>query len=144
MEDEKKIVRVYSNNSKKARLKRNKNKFQRIWDNEKQTYIKVRKAKYPVNTKTRKKDWRNIDDSGAIKRRIEDKKKPKSVPVNATQMSQKLAAVQKPETKQQVHKEPARVHGKTTTTAQPKVKIYKIWGVDYTWDKDEFRYKRAA
>lgn len=142
MEDEKKIVKVYSNNSKKARLKRNKNKFQRIWDSEKQTYVKVRKAKYPVRIKAKKKDWRDINDSAALKRRHETPKKPKSVPVNATQMSQKLAEVQKPETKQQVHKEPARVHGKTTTA--PKAKIYKIGGVDYNWDNKEFCYKRAA
>ena len=143
MEDEKKIVKVYSNNSKKARLKRNKNKFQRIWDPEKQTYVKVRKAKYPVITNKKKKDWRDIDNSKALKRRSKSPKKPKSVPVNATQMSNKLAAVQKPETKQQVRKEPARVHGKTTTVV-PEVKIYKIGGVDYNWDEKQFRYKRAA
>lgn len=143
MEDEKKIVKVYSNNSKKARLKRNKNKFQRIWDAEKQTYIKVRKAKYPVKTNTKKKDWREIDVSASLKRRHTTPKKPKSVPVNTTQMSQKLAAVKKSETKQQVHKEPARVHGKTTTTAS-KAKTYKISGVDYNWDEKQFCYKRAA
>ena len=136
MEDEKKIVRVYSNNNKKSRLKRNKNKFQRIWDPEKQTYIKVRKAKYPVRINTKKKDWREIDDSASLKRRHTTPKKPKSVPVNATQMSQKIAA-------SQVHKEPARVHGKTTTTA-PKAKIYRIGGVDYNWDEKQLLYKRAA
>ena len=61
MEDKEKIVKAYSNNSKKSRLKRNKNKFQRIWDPEKQTYIKVRKVKYPVKKNTKKKDWRVID-----------------------------------------------------------------------------------
>lgn len=143
MEDEKKIVKVYSNNSKKARLKRNKNKFQRIWDSEKQTYIKVRKTKYPVKTTTKKKDWREIDNSESLKRRQETPKKSKSVPVNAMQMNKKLSAAQKPETKQQVRKEPARVHGKVTTTAT-KVKIYKIGGVDYNWDNKTLCYKRAA
>jgi hypothetical protein len=142
MENENKIVKVYSNNSKKSRLKRNKNKFQRIWDSEKQTYIKVRKAKYPVKSNATKKDWREVDSSAALERRHITPKKPKSVPVNATQMSHKLAAVHKPETKQQVHKEPARVHGKTTTT--PIAKIYKIGGVDYNWDNKSFQYKRAA
>ena len=139
MEDKEKIVKAYSNNSKKSRLKRNKNKFQRIWDPEKQTYIKVRKVKYPVKKNTKKKDWREIDDSAALKRRHTTTKKPKSVPVNAT----KLAVASKSETKQQVHKEPARVHGKTTTTA-PKAKVYKIGGVDYNWDDKQFRYKRVA
>lgn len=143
MENEKKIVKVYSNNSKRARLKRNKNKFQRVWDSEKQTYIKVRKAKYPVKITTKKKDWRDVDNSEALNRRHTTPKKPKSVPVNATQMSQMLAAVQKPETKQQVRKEPARVHGKTTTIAR-KANIYKIGGVDYNWDDKELCYKRAA
>lgn len=142
MEDEKKIVKVYSNNSKKARLKRNKNKFQRIWDSEKQTYVKVRKAKYPVRIKTKKKDWRNINDSAALKRRHETPKKPKSVPVNTTQIS-KSTVVHKPETKQQVRKEPARVHGKTTTIA-PKAKTYSIGGINYSWDSKTLRYKRAA
>lgn len=142
MEDEKKLIKVYSNNSKKSRLKRNKNKFQRVWDNDKQTYIKVRKNKYPIKHATKKKDWREINDTAALKRR-QTTPKNKSVPVNATQMSQKLAAVQKSETKQQVRKEPARVHGKTTTIT-PKAKIYKIGGIDYNWDSKTLGYKRAA
>lgn len=136
MEDEKKIVMVYSNNSKKARLKRNKNKFQRIWDAEKQTYIKVRKAKFPVNPSKVRKDWKSIDDSAAIARRSNTPKKTKSVPVNAVKASNK------PETVQKVHKEPARVHGKITTTS--KAKLYKISGVNYTWDSNAFRYKKVA
>lgn len=127
MEDEKKIVKVYSNNSKKARLKRNKNKFQRIWDPEKQTYIKVRKTKYPVNTKVKKKDWREIDNSTALQRRA-----------NTTKVK-KLTPVQKPVVKQTVRKEPARVHAKTTT-----VKLYKIHGRNYSWDSNELHYKIAA
>ena len=142
MENEKKLVKVYSNNSKKSRLKRKKNKFQRIWNAETQTYIKVRKAKYPVRVNNKKKDWREINDAASLKRRHSAPKKHKSVPVNATQMSQKLAAVQKPETKQQVHKEPARVHGKVNEA--PTSKIYKIHGINYDWDSKTLQYKRAA
>lgn len=122
MENEKRIVKVYSNNSKKARLKRNKNKFQRIWDAEKQTYVKVRKAKYPVFNKAEKKDWKKKDVSKAVKRRQTTPKKPKSVPVS----------VRKPETKQ-----PARVH----TTAKQVVSINRGMHV---WDSSSLRYKRAA
>lgn len=124
MEDNK-IVKVYSNNSKKSRLKRKKNKFQRIWDAEKGTYVKVRKDKYPVVTKTVKKDWREIDNSKALKRRSETPKKPKSVPVKAT----KIVQMPKPETKQ-----PARV----------EKKIHKIHGVNYEWDSKTLHYKKAA
>ncbi len=126
MEKEEKIVKVYSNNSKKARLKRRKNKFQRIWDAEKQTYVKVRKAKYPVYPKKQKKDWREVDKSSSIERRRKSTKKIKSAPVIATK--------QEPEVKQQVRKEPARV--KATTV--------RINGVKHTWDSKTLRYKVAA
>lgn len=131
--ENKKIVKVYSNNNKKARLKRNKNKFQRIWDAEKGTYIKVRKAKYPVRTKAVKKHWRDVDKSKALARRVKTLKKSKSVPVNAAQMSKKISDVLKPETKQQVRKESAR---RATTV--------RIHGVNLTWDSKTLRYKRAA
>lgn len=134
MENENKLVKVYSNNSKKARLKRNKNKFQRIWDAEKQTYVKVRKAKYPAHTVKCKKDWREEDNSVALKRRSETPKKPKSVPVSTAQKTIKPAVVHKPETKQH-----AEVHTKTESA-----KIVKIHGVNYTWDTKALRYKKAA
>lgn len=54
METTTKIVKVYSNNSKRSRLKRNKNKFQRVWDVEKQAYVKVRKTKYATVSKKKK------------------------------------------------------------------------------------------
>jgi len=128
MEKEERIVKVYSNNSKKARLKRNKNKFQRIWDAEKQTYVKVRKAKYQVFTKQEKKDWRVKDLSNAVKRRQTTDKKPKSVPVTATK--------QKPEIKQSAHKTP--------TTTVKKANVVKIHGMNLTWDSKLLRYKKAA
>ena len=130
MEDEKKIVKVYSNNSKKARLKRNKNKFQRIWDAKKQTYVKVRKAKYPVRIKVAKPDWREVDNSKALKRRSKTSKKSKSVPVNVTQ---------KPEIKKNVRKEPARVHAKIET-----INSVRLNGVNHVWDPSELKYKRVA
>lgn len=127
MEDEKKIVKVYSNNSKKSRLKRNKNKFQRIWDAEKQTYIKVRKTKYPKKQVISKKDWRNKISEKAIERRQNTPKTKKTV-ATVKQMETKVTPI-----KNNKIKTPAR---KETTT--------KIHGINYTWDTKNLRYKRAA
>lgn len=135
MENNEKIVKVYSNNSKKARIKRRKNKFQRIWDAEKQTYIKIRKPKYEIKSKTPKKDWRDVDNSKALKRRQKTSKEVKNIPVNAQQMEAKLAKMQKPENKKQVRKEPTRTKS---------AKITKIHGINYTWDAKTLHYKRAA
>lgn len=131
MENNEKLVKVYSNNSKKARLKRNKNKFQRIWDAEKQTYIKVRKSKYPVRQNKNKSDWREIDKSSAIKRRQNTQKEIKSAPVTAIK--------QKSEAKQTVRKEQARIKNKHTDAT-----VVKINGVSHTWDTNTLRYKRVA
>lgn len=126
MENEVKIVKVYSNNSKKARLKRNKNKFQRVWDAEKQTYVKVRKAKYPVRTQTKRKDWTPAMIDEKIKSIKAQKKKPKkSVPVTAKQ---------KPETV---------VHAKAIVREMP-VRKFAPYGVELVWDQDILRYKKAA
>lgn len=142
MEDNNKIVKVYSNNSKKSRLKRGKNKFQRIWNAEKQAYIKVRKAKYPTIVKA-KKDWREVDDSAALKRRHETPKSKKSVPVNAAQMEKKIAEMNKPETKQNTH----NVHGKITSPARvEKAKTLSLYGgkVNLVWDSKNLKYRNAA
>ena len=44
MEEKTTLYIVYSNNSKKSRLKRSK-KYKRVWDAEKQKYVKVKKTK---------------------------------------------------------------------------------------------------
>ena len=137
METTNNIVKVYSNNSKKARLKRNKNKFQRIWDAEKQTYVKVRKSKYPAKILSVKVEATNTIKikMNATKRRKQNEKKNaeirKSVPVTV--------AIQKPETKQKAHVEPARVHKHEEGT-----KVTRIHSINYSWDSKTLRYKRAA
>ena len=131
MEDNKKIVKVYSNNSKKTRLKRNKNKFQRVWDAEKQTYIKVRKAKYPTFKKEKKEEDINIK-MDAIKRRQKNEKKSKSV------QTRTLPKKQKHEVKN-VRKEPARVSGKVVTAT-----TVNIHGIRMVWDEKTLKYKKAA
>lgn len=122
MEKEQKLVKVYSNNSKKARIKRDKRKFQRVWSAEKQTYVKVRKHKARI--KSKRVDWRTKIDCSAIKRRQETPK-------------EKKVSVQKPIT-QQVRKEPARVQ------AIKKSTVTKIHGINYTWDSKALHYKKAA
>lgn len=134
MENETKVVKVYSNNSKKSRLKRNKNKFQRVWDAEKQTYIKVRKAKYPVRPQTSKKDWREIDDSKALKRRHTTPKKQKSVPVKTVRIQSK------PETKSVVKHNVDAIPVATST----KAVSVKLYGQNLKWDNNSLRYKAAA
>lgn len=126
--EEQKIVKLYSNNSKKARIKRRKNKFQRVWDAEKQKYVKVRKSRYPVQNKKEKKDWREIDNSSAIKRRLSTAKKVKSVPVS--KKSQKKQTTQKSENK------PTQVKQKTT--------LVRLYGKNLAWDSKTLRYKNAA
>ncbi len=125
MENEIKLVKLYSNNSKKSRLKRKKNKFQRIWDAEKQTYIKVRKSKYAISSKPAKKDWREKDNSRALKRRQKTPKTTKRVPVNTTKK-----VIEKPENKQPARKKVANT--------------VRINGISHTWDSKNLRYKRAA
>lgn len=138
MEENIKIVKVYSNNSKKSRLKRNKNKYQRVWDAEKQTYVKVRKAKYPVNTPNKKKNWREINKEGALKRRqnVVTKAKKKSVPVNAAQMEMKIAKLNKPEKKVVTHVK--------ITNINPKPTSVKLYGKTLSWDSKNLKYKAAA
>lgn len=137
MEKSEKIVKVYSNNSKKTRLKRRKNKFQRIWDAEKQTYVKVRKAKFPVRTKAeiKPKSVNEIVEAAYARADRRNKaKKTKSVPVNATQMHQKKMKVVNKSEKHAVNAAP--VHRKATSV--------KLYGRDLEWDKKTLRYKAAA
>lgn len=136
MEQKEKITKVYSNNSKKSRLKRNKNKFQRIWDAEKQMYVKVRKSGYPVRVHTKSiLTEKDIDvKMAATKRHQQNKGKTrklkKSVPV---------AAKQKTETK--VVKQPARV---ASIAQKPVQKTIKMYGKTHVWNNEAMKYLEAA
>ena len=124
-----KLVKVYSNNSKKSRLKRNKNPFQRVWDAEKQTYIKVRKSRRPARiqkTVVLSEKEKNVRIEKEIKKRsqkLNTKKVNKSVPVITIKKTEKAI---KPV-----------VHAKRES-------ITRIGGVDYTWNEKTLRYMRAA
>lgn len=126
MEENNRLVKVYSNNSKKSRLKRSKNKFQRIWDPEKGTYVKVRKSKYPVNTPPKKKEEDVETKMELLKRRNNKKPLKKAV-------EKKAYFTTTPK------KQPARI-----VKPKPQVTSVKIHGIVHVWDSQILRYKRAA
>lgn len=133
MENGQKLVKVYSNNSKKSRLKRKKNKFQRIWNAETKKYIKIRKK--PANQQCVKNEDDNFENKiKALKRRQLTHKKPVRIPVQPARVKNKQTA--KPESKPV-----AKVAACPKTST---LNIYKISGVDYIWDKKTLHYKKAA
>lgn len=125
-----KIVRLYSNDSKKSRLKRRKNKFQRIWDAEKQTYVKVRKAKFQVKNRNVKKEENIEIEMKAVKRRIERRANPKPAP---TKKVEKRAMI--------VNAKPMAKPIKKPITKPVCIRLYNI---DFIWDSETLRYKKAA
>lgn len=140
MENENKIVKVYSNNSKKARIKRNKNKFQRIWDAEKQQYIKVRKAKFAVYPKQEKKE-KTVDEqvkAAYAKAKKQKKTKKKSVPVNAVQTEKKNITVSKQKSEKKA------VNAAPITTAQRKAITINMFDNALIWDQKDLCYRKAA
>lgn len=138
MEKEARIVKVYSNNSKKSRLKRKKNKFQRIWDAEKQTYIKVRKSRFAVYLKKEKVE-KSIDQQvkDAYKK-AERKKTKRRVPVNATQMSEKIAKLQQKSEKKVIKQQVEQ------PVQKAKEVSIKVCGNTLVWSEKENRYKKVA
>lgn len=144
--EETKIVKVYSNSKKSARLKRKKNKFQRVWDAEKQKYVKVRKAKFTVYANKTEKTVKTVDEQvkaayARADRRNKAKKK-KSVPVNATQMEKKIASIskQKPEKKVVA---PA-MHAKVDAPKPKKAVTITLYNKKMAWDQEKLQYREAA
>jgi len=143
MEKEVKIVKAYSNNKKSARLKRNKNKFQRVWDAEKQKYVKVRKPKFVIFTNKVKKTTKSIDEQvkaayARADRRNKAKKK-KSVPVK---VEQKKTAIIQPKPEKKVVA-PA-VHAKVDAPKPKKASVITLYGKKMQWDKKKLQYCEAA
>lgn len=133
MENGQKLVKVYSNNSKKSRLKRKKNKFQRIWDAENEKYIKIRKKPaMQQHVKSEEDDFES--KMKALERRQLTHKKPVRIPVQPARVKNKQTV--EPESKPV-----AKVSACPKTSA---VKIYKISGIDYLWDNKTLKYKKAA
>ena len=142
MEAKEKNVKVYSNNSKKARLKRNKNKFQRVWDAEKQKYVKIRKAKYALHIIKVEKTIKTVDEQvkaafARASRRNKAKKIKKSAPVNAQQMETKISKLQKTEKKIAAK----QIHAKISDQA---TKTINMGGNKLVWDQKSLRYYKAA
>lgn len=110
------IHKVYSNNSKKSRLKRSKNRFARVWDAEKQKYVKVRKQHQ--STRLSKAELK------AIFARSEQPTKPAELPKKE----------QKPE-----NKKPVRINAMPAR----KATTVKLYGKRLVWDAEILRYKAA-
>ena len=127
--EQNKIVKVYSNNSKKSRLKRRKNKFQRIWDAEKQTYVKVRKTKFPVRIKT-KTEAKSVDQQvkDAIARQQRKDKAKKRAPKKVVSTVKAITPKEKPAAKNVAAKCPNTI---------------KMFGHKLAWDSKVLRYKAA-
>ena len=127
--EQNKNIKVYSNNSKKSRLKRRKNKFQRIWDAEKQTYVKVRKAKFPVRIKA-KTEAKSVDQQvkNVVARQQRKDKAKKRVPKKVVSPVKAITPKEKPAIKSVATKCPNTI---------------KTCGHTLTWDSKVLRYKAA-
>lgn len=134
MESENKLVKVYSNNSKKAHLKRRKNKFQRVWDAEKQTYVKVRKSSFHMSSPVEKTEKNIKTMMAALKRRQTDKKRTKSVPTVKIKVKK---TVENNVAAKKVNAVPLKAR-------VSKPHIYKIYGINYTWNEKTLKYQKAA
>lgn len=126
-----KIVMLYSNNSKKARLKRKKNKFQRIWDAEKQKYVKVRKTRYPVINSAKKE----LEDFEKQVKKLERRNKNKG-----NVKKQNKAAV----VKMQQHAKENKVVTAPVVHTTKKATSVKMFGKVLEWDQKTMRYRKAA
>lgn len=124
------LHKVYSNSSKKSRLKRKKNKFYREWDAETQTYVKKRKSKCPAPTSRTasivKMAEKNID---AEMKRCEERQKRHALfmapKVKASNMNKKVN-FSRPE-------------------KAPKKNDYtKIGGVLMEWVPEQLKYRKVA
>ena len=124
-----KLVKVYSNTKKSTRLKRNKNKYQRVWNAELQKYVKVRKTRFPIR-KRDKKEQKSVElQMKSIVARIDRKKSKKNVAPVQQQKTEIKTAV--------------KVHAKTTTIARKPI-VINMFGTKLVWDKTSLRYKQAA
>lgn len=124
------LHKVYSNNSKKSRLKRRKNKFYREWDAETQTYVKKRKSKYPAPTSRTasivKMAEKNID---AEMKRCEERQKR-----HALFMAPKAKA----------SKMNKKVDFSRPEKAPKKNDYTKIGGVLMEWVPEQLKYRKVA
>lgn len=143
--EETKIIKVYSNKKKSTRLKRRKNKFQRVWDAEKQTYVKVRKSKFTIYENKKEKTVKTVDEQvkAAFERakRREKAKKNKSVPVNVQKpMKKNNTSVQKSEN----NTTSVVTHAKVDTVKQKKEVSIVLYNKKMVWNMDEKKYLEAA
>ena len=111
------LHKVYSNNSKKSRLKRAKNKYMRVWDAEKMTYVKVKRTHTHQHlTKKQVKE---------IFKRTETPTKPVETPIKENKQKRENNTVKK-------NAMPAR-----------KAVTVHMYGKKLVWDIKTLRYKAA-
>lgn len=128
------LHKVYSNNSKKSRLKRRKNKFYREWNAETQTYVKKRKSQYPAptsrTTSTAKMTEKDID---AEMKRCEERHKRH---VSFMAMKEKALKANKKTAKKVNFSRPEKAPKKSDYT--------KIGGVLMEWVPEQLKYRKVA
>lgn len=120
-----KLYIVYSNNSKKSRLKRSK-KYKRIWDAEKQKYVKVKKTKKRIAMTS--KELKEFFAAPV------EKKQAPTKPAEKKEMKIAKPKKQKPESKKEVAK---------ITVLENAIREV-LTGKSLVWDDNKKRYVEAA
>lgn len=125
MEEKTTLYIVYSNNSKKSRLKRSK-KYRRVWDAEKQKYIKVKKTKKRIAMTS--KELKEFFATPV------ENKETSTKPAEKKEMKISRQKKQKPESKEKAA---------VTTILQDAIRE-TLTGKQLVWDNTTKRYVAAA
>ena len=125
MEEKTTLYIVYSNNSKKSRLKRSK-KYKRVWDAEKQKYVKVKKTKKCIAMTS--KELKEFFAAPV------ENKETSTKPAEKKEMKISRQKKQKPESKEKAV---------VTTILQDAIRE-TLTGKQLVWDNTTKRYVAAA
>ena len=125
MEEKTTLYIVYSNNSKKSRLKRSK-KYKRVWDAEKQKYVKVKKTKKRIAMTS--KELKEFFAAPV------ENKETSTKPAEKKEMKISRQKKQKPESKEKAV---------VTTILQDAIRE-TLTGKQLVWDNTTKRYVAAA
>lgn len=125
MEEKTTLYIVYSNNSKKSRLKRSK-KYKRVWDAEKQKYVKVKKTKKRIAMTS--KELKEFFAAPV------ENKETSTKPAEKKEMKISRQKKQKPESKEKAA---------VTTILQDAIRE-TLTGKQLVWDNTTKRYVAAA
>lgn len=125
MEEKTTLYIVYSNNSKKSRLKRSK-KYKRVWDAEKQKYVKVKKTKKRIAMTS--KELKEFFAAPV------ENKETSTKPAEKKEMKISRQKKQKPESKEKAA---------VATVLQDAIRE-TLTGKQLVWDNTTKRYVAAA